>query len=1159
MDPELPTATGTRTAVLAAIALLAGGLLVAGGASADEHGLDAKLDPPRVAPQLVTPEDPLTLHVDVEASESKDLANVSITSPIGFELAGDQPDPPDGYTAEHGTDSEGRALANFTRQLTDLDPRSPFAEDQESFPLRFQAVDDAGSGMRTWRVLAQDFDEDSQPLEDNPRIYVDPHPPVITTSKITSELAQGWTAASEIEYARAVGEICPPPETFPPGCPVTKVLSIQDPNGDEHPLDVTNDPHSQSEQRSPITLPSGTNGTYTFTLTATDAAGLTDVGPQHTVKLDRQAPGTTIEIDPVDPTGQAGWYDEAPNVTLACADPAPASGCQTTTYTLDGTESSYDGTPIQLTEPGTRTLTARSTDAVGNQGPSAHATVKVDTTAPNHTIELDDPQGDGDWFTSVPTVELTCQDGPDESGCQTLRYQRDGNPDWQPYEGPFEITAEGVHEIETEALDEAGNAQTSNATVRFDATDPTVAIQTPTAGALLAGPNLTLTHSAADAHLVETVCRLDDGPARTCTGSSTINFTNVSEGPHDVTVTARDRAGHTTALARTVDVDRTPPTIVALSAPENLTTGSTLTAQVEASDAIGLVSLEFLHDGQSLSNRSLELAQSGNLSLETTVDTVGNRTYTVQATDGVGRTTERSFTVEVLAPPPEDDEPDDADGDQPPDRDRSIPRTLNLLDRDDEDDTDQSTTTEGTSDGDASPEPVALEASDTGSGGEGILEARVDPQGGQMPTVTSSQLGLSLDLELASPAPARVRLSPGQTPSPDQPEIPLPTLERFDLSVDPAEDAPIEIEQAQLGFSLPASTFEDPGSSPDDVVVFHWTGTYWERLPVGHEGIEGDEHRFSAITSSFSPFTIALDTEATSAPLQVTAVPGQDASTYRASFDLVRADRSVRVTAMDGTFGFQLEALDADTYDLEVIRGDSLPGAPATSTTVAEALSIDLRSADGTALLPSVTDLEIQVPRTGQATDVPAERIVTARAANGSWVPVVSTSRSGDPLVTASSTPGSAHFYGALIDTTDPRIALPDDDPQREDGTLVFRPVASDDLSIGAVQVDAGGQGLAIDDERPFELAVDRDAIADGRSLTFTATDAAGNQASVDWQPASIDEPLEQTTSDPEPSQESQGDEDTGSGGSVLQEAWVWVTLAVLAAVGVAAAVVKLR
>ena len=123
-------------------------------------------------------------------------------------------------------------------------------------------------------------------------------------------------------------------------------------------------------------------GSHTFKVRATDAAGNTDGSPaQYTWTVDTVAPNTTIDSNPTDPSSSANA-----NFTFSSTEGASTFECE-----IDGGGFSSCSTPKSYAglSEGSHTFEVRATDAAGNTDASpAQYTWTVDTIAPSSTTSF---------------------------------------------------------------------------------------------------------------------------------------------------------------------------------------------------------------------------------------------------------------------------------------------------------------------------------------------------------------------------------------------------------------------------------------------------------------------------------------------------------------------------------------------------------------------------------------------------------------------------------------------------------------------------------------------------------------------------------------------------------------------------------------------------
>jgi cytochrome c len=173
-------------------------------------------------------------------------------------------------------------------------------------------------------------------------------------------------------------------------------------------------------------------------------------------------------------------------------DPAPpASATDTWWLRLTKTGDTYTGAisadgETWVQSPGSVTV-ALENPAIGLMaiGPNQaqpitvdfdHFRVVEDTTAPTTEATLNpaEPDGEDGWYVSPVQVTLTADDG-EGSGVAATEYRVDGG-EWQAYQGPVTVAADGEHVVEYRSSDEAGNEEPpGSVSFKIDRTAPEVA------------------------------------------------------------------------------------------------------------------------------------------------------------------------------------------------------------------------------------------------------------------------------------------------------------------------------------------------------------------------------------------------------------------------------------------------------------------------------------------------------------------------------------------------------------------------------------------------------------------------------------------------------------------------------------------------------------
>jgi hypothetical protein len=292
-------------------------------------------------------------------------------------------------------------------------------------------------------------------------------------------------------------------------------------------------------------------GSHTFQVRATDAAGNTDTTPaSYTWTVDSLAPDTTIGSTPANPsTSTSASFSfsssETPSTFQCSLDGAAFAACTS--------PQSYTGL-----SNASHTFQVRATDAAGNVDatPASYTwTVNVDTTPPDTSINAQpaNPTSNANpsfGFTSTETgSSFECRlDGAAFAGCTSP----------QAYTG----LADGSHTFDVRATDAAGNADPTPAsyTWTIDTSAPdTSLLSTPTNPTT--STSATFTFNSSETPIAHE-CRLDGAAFATCTSPQ--NYSTLATGSHTFDVRAVDAAGNVdptpASYTWTIDSGSTPPT-----------------------------------------------------------------------------------------------------------------------------------------------------------------------------------------------------------------------------------------------------------------------------------------------------------------------------------------------------------------------------------------------------------------------------------------------------------------------------------------------------------------------------------------------------------------------------------------------------------------------
>jgi hypothetical protein len=241
--------------------------------------------------------------------------------------------------------------------------------------------------------------------------------------------------------------------------------------------------------------------------------------------------------------------------------PADSVGVKTTSCTIDGQPCA--GLTFTVAGEGTHAVTFGSTDYSGNSETPQTVAIHVDTTAPVVSgLVFPGAPNLGQWI-SAPSITgtvnatdsspltVSCSDGLNGTTVNGLN---------------ITVAGDGAHHVVCSVTDGAGNATVASATVKLDATSPTVSVPTV---AVVAEAT-----SAAGAAVSYSVSGADtlSGVAVVCTPPAASTFP--LGVPTLVSCTATDGAGNTATATFTVSVrDTTPPSVVLNGSPTILFEG----------------------------------------------------------------------------------------------------------------------------------------------------------------------------------------------------------------------------------------------------------------------------------------------------------------------------------------------------------------------------------------------------------------------------------------------------------------------------------------------------------------------------------------------------------------------------------------------------------
>ncbi len=165
--------------------------------------------------------------------------------------------------------------------------------------------------------------------------------------------------------------------------------------------------------------------------------------------VDRTPPVSTILV--TGPEGEKGWLTGEAEVNLSAMDDLAIDHIE---YQInDGDWQAYSGN-ISLDIDGVYILKYRSSDILGNIEEGNEAIIKIDAGYPSTEYTISGEMGEGDWYTSPISLNLTAED--ETSGVDMTYYNLDGG-DWSIYTKKIIIDDSGNYSFGFYSIDTAGN------------------------------------------------------------------------------------------------------------------------------------------------------------------------------------------------------------------------------------------------------------------------------------------------------------------------------------------------------------------------------------------------------------------------------------------------------------------------------------------------------------------------------------------------------------------------------------------------------------------------------------------------------------------------------------------------------------------------------
>ena len=266
-------------------------------------------------------------------------------------------------------------------------------------------------------------------------------------------------------------------------------------------------------------------------------------------------------------------------------------------YTLNG---HYYPVTVKATDDAGNTTTKTDSDAT--LGSSLKLQVKekvapvIATTAPtagsyiiNSKPAITFKITDDDSGVNPTTIGVTIDSGSKITGDSITKKAVSGG--YECTYTPDTALSDGSHTVKVDASDYDGNAAVQKSvTFKIDTVPPTLSITSPVDDLVTNQAACTvkgITNDVTSSPVTVTI-KLNSGSAEAVTVGSDGSFSKaltLAAGSNTITIVARDSAGKTTTITRTVKLDTTPPTIKSITlTPNPVDAGKTFVISVEVTD-----------------------------------------------------------------------------------------------------------------------------------------------------------------------------------------------------------------------------------------------------------------------------------------------------------------------------------------------------------------------------------------------------------------------------------------------------------------------------------------------------------------------------------------------------------------------------------------------
>lgn len=281
-------------------------------------------------------------------------------------------------------------------------------------------------------------------------------------------------------YVR-ISDIIPPITTMEvEDDPVTRTWYQKDVNitlipnekGDVH-YRIDDGPYRVTNSSLNYSIPALGEGLHHLHFFAEDIAGNLEEEKHVDVGVDLVDPIAMITPSPEGPTGENGWYDTDPLISISGLENDRGSSI-TYHYTVDDGPDTIYSEGFLIGE-GEHRIMAWAEDLSGRSSNLSELVIKVDTTPPDCTLTLspESPDGEDGWYWTTPRMNLSTSE--DDA---RIEYKLSQADDFSPYPGDIHLP-DGRSEIYFRSIDRSGNiGKTHSHPIKVDSSPPEIFCRT---------------------------------------------------------------------------------------------------------------------------------------------------------------------------------------------------------------------------------------------------------------------------------------------------------------------------------------------------------------------------------------------------------------------------------------------------------------------------------------------------------------------------------------------------------------------------------------------------------------------------------------------------------------------------------------------------------